>query len=170
MVRISASTVPLAQLGAAIRRVVRLVRRLALAGLAGAAAIVALLVRDGFSAGDVVLTLLLLTPAAIVLFFAQGLAELASVPGRVRRVPGESGERVAELSRLAGEARTARVRAVPGLLWRLRGSVGGIRDLAGIALPLRVFTPGFVGLAAFAALACAALAGAGLIALIVLVG
>jgi hypothetical protein len=40
--------------------------------------------------------------------------------------------------------------------------------VAGIALPLRVLTPGFLGLAALAALACAILAGAGVVALVVL--
>ena len=170
MARISASTMPLAELGAAIRRVARFLRRLALAGLAGAAAIVALLARGEFSAGDVVLTLLLLSPAAIVLFFAQGVAALAALPERVRNMPRQGGERIAELSQLAGEARSARTRNVPGLLWRLRGSVGGLRGIAGSALPLRVFTPGFVGLTAFAALACGCLVVAGLIALVVLVG
>jgi hypothetical protein len=170
MVRISASTVSLGQLSTAIRSVARLLRRLALFGVAGAAAIVALLARDGFSAGDAVLTLLFLSPAAIVLFFAQALGELAALPDRVRNVPRQGGERVAELSQLAGQARTARMRNVPGLLWRLRGSVGGLREVAGIAMPIRVFTPGFVGLAAFAALACICLVVAGVIALIVLVG
>ena len=170
MVRISASTVPLGQLTAAIRSVARLLRRLALLGVAGVAAIVALLARDGFSAGDAVLTLLFLSPPAIVLFFAQALGALAAVPERVRNVPRQGGERVVELSQLAGEARTARMRNVPGLLWRLRGSVGGLREIAGIALPIRVFTPGFVGLAAFAALACIFLVGAGLVAVIVLIG
>ena len=49
-------------------------------------------------------------------------------------------------------ARSARTRNVPSLLWRLRGSVGGLTGIAGSALSLRVFTPGFVGLTAFAAL------------------
>jgi hypothetical protein len=44
-----------------------------------------------------------------------------------------------------------------------------VRSLAGVALPFRVFTPGFVGLAAVAAFACVALAGAGLVALLALV-
>ena len=168
LARISASTTPLAQLGAAVRRVARIVRRIAFAGLAGAAAIVALLARDGFSAGEIVLTLLLLAPAAIVLLFAQGIAELGALPDRLRNMPSQGGERMAELSRLAGEARSARMRNVPGLLWRLRGTVGGIRDVAGIALPLRVLAPGFLGLAALAALACICLVGVGLIALVVL--
>lgn len=168
MDRVSASTLPLAQLGAALRRVARIVRRIAFAGLAGAAAIVVLLARDGLSAGDVVLTLLLLAPAAIVLLFAQGIAELGALPERIRNMPSQGAERMAELSQLAGEARSARMRSVPGLLWRLRGTVGGIRDVAGIALPLRVLAPGFVGVAVFAALACVCLVGIGLVALVVL--
>jgi len=111
----------------------------------------------------------LLAPAAIVLLFAQAVADVAALPERVRRAPGESAARMTELTRLAGQARDARMRNVPRLLWRFRSSVGGVREIAGIALPLRAFTPGFVGLAAFAALGCVCLFGAGLIALIVLV-
>lgn len=139
-----------------------------MAGLAGVGAIAALLAREGLSAGEIVVVLLLLTPPALVLFFAQGIMALSSLPERLRRVPGEGQERLAELSRLAGEARTARVRNAPFLLWRLRGTIGSLRDVAGIALPLRVLTPGFLGVATLAALACVALAGAGLISLLVL--
>ena len=39
-------------------------------------------------------------------------------------------------------------------LWRLRGTVGSARDVVGVAAPLRVFTPGFLALAAFSALLC----------------
>jgi hypothetical protein len=143
-------------------------RRLAVAGVAGVGAIAALLAREGLAAGEIVVLLILLAPPALVFFFAQGIMELSSLPDRLRRVPGEGQERLAELSRLAGEARTARVRNAPLLLWRLRGTIGSLRDVAGIALPLRVLTPGFLGLAGLAALACVALAGAGLIALLVL--
>jgi hypothetical protein len=153
-----------------IRRLVRFVRRLALVGLAGVAAIAALLARGGFSFGDVVLALLLLAPPALLLLLAQGLAELAALPDRFRRMPGESQERVAELTRLAGQARTTRARGIPFLLWNLRGTVGSLRDVAGVALPLRVLTPGFLGLAALSALLCAGLAGGGVIALLVLAG
>lgn len=151
-----------------LRGFVRLLRRLAVAGALGTVAIGAALAADGLSTGDGVLVALLLAPAVILLVFAQGVAEVAALPERVRRVPGEGAGHVAELSRLAGEARTTRVRNVPRLLWRFRSSVGGIRGLAGFALRLRVFTPGFVGLAAFAALASVVLVGAGLIALVVL--
>ena len=145
-----------------------MLRRLAVAGVAGVGAIAALLAREGLAAGEIVVLLILLAPPALVLFFAQGIRELSSLPDRLRRIPGEGQERFAELSRLAGEARTASVRNAPLLLWRLRGTVGSLRDVAGIALPLRVLTPGFLGLAGLAALACVALAGAGLIALLVL--
>lgn len=147
---------------------VRLLRRLALAGAAGAVAIGIVLAQGGLSAGDWVLLALVLAPAVIVLMFAQAVAEAAALPARVRRAPGESADQVAELSRLAGQARTARVRNVPFLLWRLRGPVGSLRGVAGIALPLRAFTPGFVGLAACAAFACIAIVCIGLIALVAL--
>jgi hypothetical protein len=154
---------------AVLRRLVRLLRRLAAAGALGAAAIAAVLAREGLTSGEWVLVVFLLAPAVIVLLFAQAVAAVAALPERLRRAPGEGGERVGELSRLAGDASTARLRNVPGLLWRFRSSVGGVRSLAGVALPFRVFTPGFVGLAAVAAFACVALAGAGLVALLALV-
>ena len=133
------------------------------------AAVAALLARGKFSAGDVVITVLLLAPPAILLFFAQGLREVLALPERLRKLPGEGQERLAELTRIAGDARTTRARGIPLLLWRLRGSVGSLRDVAGLALPLRVFTPGFLGLTALAALFCVVLAGAGVVALVVLV-
>lgn len=163
------ATTHLTNLDRFLRSLVRGVRRLAVAGALGIVPIALLLRRDdGLNSLDVLLLIVLLAAPAIVLFFAQGVLELVSLPERLRRVPGEGQERLAELSRLAGEARTARVRSAPFLLWRLRGTVGSLRDVAGIALPLRVLTPGFLGLAALAALACVALAGAGLIALLVL--
>jgi hypothetical protein len=147
---------------------VRLLRRLALAGLLGAGAIALLLKRDGFGTLDAVLTAVLLAPAAIVLLFAHGVQALLALPERLRKLPDEGGQRLAELTRLAGEARTTRIHGVPRLLWRLRGTVGSLRDVAGIALPVRVLTPGYLGLSALAALACVALAGIGLLALLVL--
>ncbi|MHB1243911.1 MAG: hypothetical protein ACYC1P_11030 [Gaiellaceae bacterium] len=168
MARITVSTTQLGALSGVLRGVVRLVRRLALLGLAGAAAIAVLLARGGLSASDVVLVLLLLAPAAVLLFFAHGVRQLIALPERLRKIPGEGQERLAELTRIAGEARTARARRVPLLLWRLRGSLGSVRGVAGVALPLRVFTPVFLGLTAVAALLCVVLAGAGVIALVVL--
>ncbi len=163
------STAQLAVLERTVRNIVRAVRRLAFAAVAGVLLIALLLRRDGgFDGADAFVTLLLLTPAAIVLFFARGVLELVSLPGRLQRIPGEGQERLSELARTAGEARGARPRNAPLLLWRLRRSIGSLRDVAGIALPFRVLTPGFLGLTAFAALACVVLVGIGLIALIVL--
>jgi hypothetical protein len=169
MPQITISTAQLAALDRTVRNIVRAVRRLAFAAVAGVLLIALLLRREGgFDGLDAVVTLLLLTPAAIVLFFARGVLELVSLPGRLQRIPGEGQERLAELARLGGEARTARPRNAPFLLWRLRGSIGSLRDVAGVALPLRVLTPGFLGLTALAALACVVLVGVGLIALLVL--
>jgi hypothetical protein len=151
-----------------LRGFVRLVRRLAVVAAVGVGAIALLLADEGLTAGEAVLVAVLLAPSAFLLVFAQGVAELASLPDRFRRMPGESQERLVELSRLAGQAGTARTRGVPLALWRLRGTAGSLRDVAGIALPLRVLTPGFLGLAALSALVCAGLVGAGVIALIVL--
>jgi hypothetical protein len=166
--RITVSTTQLSALGGVVRRIVRLIRRLALVAIAGVAAVAALLARGEFSAGDAVITVLLLAPPAILLFFAQGLREVLALPERLRKIPGEGQDRLAELERIAGAARTTRTRGVPLHLWRLRGSLGSLRDVAGLALPLRVFTPGFLGLTALAALFCVVLAGAGLVALVVL--
>ena len=163
------STAQLAVLERTVRNIVRAVRRLAFAAVAAVFLIAVLLWReDGFDGADAFVTVLLLAPAAIVLFFARGILELVSLPGRLQRIPGEGQERLSELAQVAGEARTARPRNAPFLLWRLRGSIGSLRDVAGIALPFRVLTPGFLGLTAFAALACVVLVGIGLIALIAL--
>ena len=134
----------------------------------GVALLAAVLARGGYSAADAVITVLLLVPPAILLFFAQGLAELIALPERLRRMPGEGGQRLEELTRLAGQVRTTRLGGVPSLLWRLRGTLGSFRDLAGVALPLRVLAPPFLGLTAVAALLCIVLTCAGVIALVVL--
>jgi hypothetical protein len=168
MARITVDRAQLASLATFVRGVVRFVRRMALVGALGVAAIAALLARGGFSAFDAVVTILLLAPAGVLLLFAQGVRELLALPDRIRRMPHEGQERVAELTRLAGQARTTRVRGMPLLLWRLRGTVGSLRDVAGVAVPLRVLTPAFLGLAVLAVLACFVLAGVGLIALLVL--
>lgn len=169
MARISISTVQLSSLERTVRGLVRFVRRLAIAAAVAVVPMALLLRRDdGFDGLDALVTILLLAPAAIVLFFAQGVLELVSLPERLRKIPGEGQERLSELARIAGEARTTSARAAPFLFWRLRGTIGSVRDVAGIALPLRVLTPGFLGLAALAALACVVLVGAGLIALVAL--
>jgi hypothetical protein len=154
MARIMVSTDQLAALGGLIRGFVRFVRRLALAAVGAVVLLVVVLQRNGFTAAEAVLTILLLAPPAILVFFAQGVQELLLLPDRLRRLPGEGEERLAELSRRAGRARTTRARGLPLLLWRLRGALGSVRDVAGVALPLRVFTPAFLGLAAVSALAC----------------
>jgi hypothetical protein len=168
MARITLSTAQFTSLDLAVRGLVRRLRRLALAAVGGTAAIALLLRRDGFDEADLVFTLLLLAPPAVVLFFTRGILELVSLPDRLRRMPGEGQERVTELTRVAGDARKARLRNLPLLIWRLRGSIGSVRDIAGIALPLRVVTPGFLGLAALAALMCLLIACSGVIALLVL--
>lgn len=168
MARLPAAAGHVATLERVLRALVRQLRRLAALAAAGVLPIALLLRRDGFEAIDGVVVLFLLVPAAVVLFFAQGLLELAGLPDRLRRIPGEGQERAGELARLGRELRGARLRRLPFLLWRLRGTIGGVRDLAGIALPLRVLTPPFLGAAALCALLCALVAVGGLVALLVL--
>lgn len=168
MPQITVSTTQLSALAGFLRGFVRLIRRLAFGGLIGVALVAAVLLRGGFSAADAIVTALLLAPPAIVLVFAQGVAELIALPGRLQRMPGEGAQRLEELTRLAGQARTTRLRGVPSMLWRLRATLGSLRDVAGVALPLRVFAPPFLGLTAISALLCVVLMGAGLIALVLL--
>ena len=168
MAPITLSTAQFASFDLAVRGLVRKLQRLALVAVAGAAAIALLLRRDGFDQAETVFTILLLAPPALLYFFTRGILKLVSLPDRLRRMPGEGQERVAELTRVAGGARTARLRSLPLLIWRLRGSIGSVRDLAGIALPLRVVTPGFLGLAALSAVACLVIACGGAISLLVL--
>jgi hypothetical protein len=169
MARLPAASGHVATLERVLRGLVRRLRKLAVVAAAAVVPIALLLRRDGFETLDGVLVALLLAPVGIVLFFAQGLLELAGLPDRLRRIPGEGQERAGELARLGGELRGARLRRMPLLLWRLRGTIGSMRDLAGIALPLRVLTPGFLGAAALSAFLCAVVAGGGLVALLVLV-
>lgn len=167
MVRVTVPTGQLAALGGLIRGFVRFVRRLSFVAIGAAVVLAVLFQQDGFTSGEAVLTILFLAPPAILLFFAQGVQTLASLPDRVRRMPGEGQEGIVELSRLAGQARTTRVRGLPQLLWRLRGTFGSVRDVAGVAVPLRVLTPGFLTLAAISALLCILLPAAVLVAVIV---
>ena len=167
MARITVSTDQLAALGGPIRAFVRFVRRLSLVAVGATVVLVALLQRDGFTAGDAVLTILFLAPPAILLVFAQGVNALLSFPDRLRRMPADGEERLVELTRLAGETRTRRARGLPVLLWRLRGAAGSVRGVAGVAVPLRVFTPGFLALAAVSAAFCILLPAVVLVALIV---
>lgn len=169
MTRLADAAARVSTLERLLHGLVRKLRRLALVAAVAVAPIALLLGRDGFEALDWVVAGLLLVPAAVVWFFSQGLRELAGLPGRLRRLPGEGQERAAELARLGGELRGAGAGRLPLVLWRLRGAVGSARDVAGIALPLRVLTPAFLGLAALASLLCVVVAGAGLVALLVLV-
>jgi hypothetical protein len=167
MARITVSTDQLAALGGPIRAFVRFVRRLSLVAVGAAVVLVGLLLRDGFGAEEAVLAILFLAPPAILLFFARGVQALLSFPERLSRMPADGGERLAELTRLAGQSGTRRARGLPVFLWRLRGTVGSVRDVAGVALPLRVFTPGFLALAAFSAVMCILLPAVVLVALFV---
>jgi hypothetical protein len=166
--RITISTAQFSTLQRVIQSLVRTLRRLALVAALAVIPIALLFRRDGFDSLDAIVSIALLAPSVIVLLFVRGVLQVVSLPDRFRRMPGEGQERVTELARIAGDARTIRPRSAPLLLWRLRGSIGSIRDVAGIALPLRIFTPGFLTVTAFAAFGCLILACAGLIALIVL--
>lgn len=155
-------------LAAFVRGLVRFLHGLAFAAVLGVAAIASVLARGGFETLDVVVTIVLLAPPAILLLFATGLREVLRLPERLRRMPSQGSEQISELTRIAGASRTGGLRRAPGLLWRLRGVVGSTRDLVGFALPLRVFAPGFLGLTALAGCFSLILIGAGTIALIVL--
>jgi hypothetical protein len=148
--------------------VVRFVARLAFVDLLAVAAIASVLARGEFTLADGVITAILLVVPAILLLFAAGLREVMRLPERLRRMPQQGSEQLAELTRIAGEARRAGFRRAPSLLWRLRGIVGSTRDLVGVAVPLRVFTPPFLGLTFGAVGFSFLLVFAGLIALVVL--
>ena len=151
-----------------LRAVARIVRGFAFVTVVAVAAIASVLARGGLDAAEIVVTLVLLAPPVVLLLFTAGLHELVRLPERLQRMPAQGSEQLAELTSIAGEARGAGLRRAPSLLWRLRRVVGSSRDLLGFALPLRVFTPGFLGLAALASFLCLILIGAGFIALIVL--
>ena len=148
--------------------VVRFVQRLAFVALLGVAALASLLARGGFTAVDAVITVLLAAPPAVLLLFAAGLRGVMRLPERLRRMPQQGAGQLAELTRIAGAARTAGFRLAPSLLWRLRGAVGSTRDLVGFALPLRVFTPQFLGLTFLSSGLSVLLVLAGLVALVLL--
>jgi len=166
---ITISTAQLEALSGVLRGIVSAIRKLAFAGLAGAAAIAIALAKGGYAAEDAVVAVICFAPPAVLLFFTAGVSEILSLPERLRRMPSEGQERLAELGEIAGDARTARARQAPLLLWRLRGSLGSLRDVAGLAVRFKVFTPGFLGLAALSALLCVLLAVIGVVALLSLV-
>jgi hypothetical protein len=168
MPRLADAAVPVATLERILRGLVRQLRRLAAAALVGMVPLAVLLAREGFDAADAVLAAILLAAPAILLFFAHGLNEVAGFPERLRRTPAEGRQRALELAQAGSELRGARLRRLPLVLWRLRGAVGSVRDVAGIALPLKVLTPGFLGIAAVAGFACVGVVVAGVVALVVI--
>ncbi len=168
MTRVTVNVTDLQGLSRFVDAVVRLVVRLALVALLGIAALAAVLARGGFSALDGVLILVLVAAPAILLLFAAGLREVARLPERLRRMPTQGRDQLAELTRIAGAARGSGFRRAPSLLWRLRGVAGSTRDLVGFAVPLRVFTPPFLALTFFAGAFCVLLVPAGLVALVAL--
>lgn len=151
-----------------VRGLVRIVRGFAFLIVLAVAAIASAFARGGLDAAEIVVTVVLLVSPAVLLLFAAGVTQLLGVPERLRRMPNQGAEQIAELTRIAGDARRAGFRRAPSVLWRLRSVVGSSRDLIGFALPLRVLTPGFLGLTALAAFFGLILLGAGFIALIVL--
>jgi hypothetical protein len=159
---------PLDALLVFVRGVVKAIRGFAFLVALAVAVIAAAFARDGLDTAELVVVGALLASPAMLLFFSGALAQLVRLPERLRRMPNQGADQIAELSRIAGEARRAGFRRTPSLLWRLRGVVGSSRDLVGFALPLRAFTPGFLGLTALAAFLGLILLGAGFIALIVL--
>ncbi|MCP9486726.1 MAG: hypothetical protein MSC30_12760 [Gaiellaceae bacterium MAG52_C11] len=168
MTRVAVNVGDLQRLTRLLGAVVRFVVRLALAALLGVAAIAIALARGDFSALEIVFTLLLTAAPAILLLFAAGLCEVMRLPERLRRMPRQGADQLAELTRIAGEARTSGFRRAPSLLWRLRGAVGSTRDLVGFAVPLRVFTLPFLALTLFAAAVSVLLVLAGPVALVAL--
>ncbi len=151
-----------------LRGIVKLVRGFAFLVVLAVAVIAAAFARGGFDGAEIFVTIVLLASPAVLLFFAAGVTQLLGLPERLRRMPNQGADQIAELTRIAGDVRGSRLRRAPSLLWRLRGVVGSSRDLIGFALPLRVLTPGFLGLTALAAFFGLVLLGAGFIALIVL--
>ncbi len=160
-----------AQLGA-FRRIVRAVVR-AFVGLALAAGVAVgllglLLVRDGIDAPALVVVAALLAAPAVVLMFAGGIRTLAELPERVVKLPQRGVDQVDELARLTADARSATWRRSPLLLWRTGTFVSTTRELVRIALPLKIFAPGFLWLTLAAVVVCVVLVGVGFISLLVL--
>ncbi len=168
MARVTLTAVDLQSLSNLLAAAIRLIRRLAIVAGLGVVAIAASLARDGFAETDAVLALVLLVPPGILLVFAAGLREVTGLPERVRGMPQQSIEQLAEVSRIAGDARTGGVGRAPSLLWRLRRPVNAARGLLGIASSFHIFTPQFLTLALLATAGCLLLALGGLVSLVVL--
>jgi len=94
---------------------------LALAAVAGVAALALQFARGGFSQLEVVVTVLLLAAPAVLLLFVAGLRELAGLPERLLRLPQRSGEHLTTLAGIAAE---------PGALARAGGG-GDYRACSG---------------------------------------
>ena len=155
----------------------RVVRTLAVVGLAaGAAIVLAVLAVVGVphSLGDVVLIVviaaLLAAPGVVLLVFFFAVNELLELPTRLRELPRTGREHLDAIVRLQREARTgARPRwRAPLTLWRLldflRSSSWILRPYAPI---VAVFSPPLLLAVALAVLATLLLVPAALIALIV---
>src|SRR5687768_16542904 len=99
MARITISTAQFSALQRVIESFVRTLRRLALVAALAVIPIALLFRRDGFDELDAIVSIVLLAPTAIVLFFAHGVLQVVSLPDRFRRMPGEGQERVTELAR-----------------------------------------------------------------------
>ena len=84
--------------------------------------------------------------------------------GRAQAFPAPPTPRV----RLTADARNATWRRSPLLLWRTGSFVSATRDLVRIALPLKIFVPGFLWLTLAAVVVCVVLVGVGVISLFVL--
>jgi hypothetical protein len=159
------------QLGAfrgIVRAVVRAFVLLALGAGAGVGLLGVLFAREGLDGAEIVFLVLLLGAPLVVLMFAAGLRSLVELPERVLRMPRRGVDQVDALTRIADDARTARWRHAPFLLWRVGSLVSSTRDLVRIALPLRIFVPGFLWLTLASVVVCAVLVGIGMIALVVL--
>ena len=138
-------------------------RRLAFAGAVAAALLVLLLALDGLAAEDVVLAPLLFAPPAILFFFALAAGQVLALPERLRpRAHPEPGA-----ARRAGPSRSRRThyeRARASA--SSSGGCGAPSARCGL-MPLRVFTPWFLGLAAVSALLCVVLLGVAAVAVVV---
>jgi hypothetical protein len=159
------------QLGAfrrLVRGVVRAFVLLALGAGIGVGLLGVLLAREGLDGAEAVFLVLLLGAPLVVLMFAAGLRTLLELPERVLRMPQRGAEQVDALTRIADDARTASWRHAPFLLWRSGSLVSSTRDLVRIAMPLRIFVPGFLWLTLAAVVVCVVLVAIGLIALVAL--
>ena len=89
MAQITISTDQLAGLAGVIRAFVRFLRRLSLVAIGAVVVLVVLLQRDGFTGDESGVDDLFLAPPAILLFFAQGVQAVLSLPDRLGRMPAE---------------------------------------------------------------------------------